>query len=147
MIDAVHRALFQFWSGFGVPAYLQGHVPLRVNADGSIVKDEDGRYVPIDPPYITFEVEAGDLFATSYMSAYNWHRSFSGTNVNRDRAQLLDRIAKAIPTEGVLLPLDNDAGAIVLERNPAGFQSYYDPDDEDGIVAGRTQYAVTFYTL
>lgn len=130
-MTGVHKALYRFWSGFSLDgaslsAYLSGHVP-----DGAAL------------PYITFDVADGDSFAASILTAIVWLKAESGVNVNAQRAQVLDQIARAIPAEGVLLQYSG--GTIRLDRNPANFQSYYDDPEDASVIGGRTSYEVRFY--
>lgn len=132
-MTSYHQALTKFWSQFtsgdkSVPAYLSGHVP-----DGA----------PF--PYITFDVAIPDALGAIPLTAFNWHQAASGVNVNAERAALLDQIAAAIPVEGVKLPCGD--GFIILERNTANFQSYYDDPEDDSVIGGRTSYIVRFYGL
>lgn len=121
-----HKALYAFWSSFGVPAYLTGHVPENT---------------PF--PYITFEVVASESFAVSNLSAICWFKAKSGVNVNKERAEMLDAIARAIPDEGTLI--DTDSGKLALRRN-YNFQSYYDDPEDKSVVGGLTSYQISFYT-
>lgn len=124
-----HKALYEFWAGFDVPAFLSGHVP-----QGTAL------------PYITFEVVSEEPFATNFLTAFDWHQAQSGINVNAERAQMMDRIAQAIPPEGVLLPLTG-GGYLELLRNGSGFQSYYDDPEDATIIGGRTSVQVNFYSV
>lgn len=130
-ISAVHRALYKFWSELDpdVPAYLSGHVP-----DGT----------PF--PYLTFDVSAEDTFNSTYLTVFDWHKQKAdGTNINAERATLMDKIADAIPYCGVVLELPSDTGYVLLTRNESGFQSYYDDPEDATVIGGRTSYRVNFY--
>lgn len=132
-MTSYHQALTAFWSKFtsggnAVTAYLSGHVPDNA---------------PF--PYITFDVAKPDAMGAIPLTAFNWHQAESGKNVNAERAALLDQIASAIPVEGVKL-LCGD-GFIILERNTADFQSYYDDPEDDSVIGGRTSYIARFFGL
>ena len=89
MITEVHKTLMGFWSAFGAPAYISGHVP------------QDAAF-----PFITFTPEAGEAFGTSYMTAFTWHRITPEKGVGaamEERSKLLDRIAAAIPDGGTTI--------------------------------------------
>lgn len=122
----VMDALYEFWSQFGVPAYAEDMVP-----DNATV------------PYIRYTVPKGPAFDVSYLTAFNYHsRRLMG---NVERAEMSDRIAKAIPQGGVRIPLDN-GGFLMLFRN-SDFQTLYqDPEDLD-VIGIRTSVEVHFYAM
>ena len=122
----IMAALYAFWSQFGIPAYAEDMVP-----DNATV------------PYIRYTVPKGPAFDVSYLTAYNYHsRRLMG---NVERAEMSDRIAKAIPQGGVRIPLDN-GGFLVLFRN-SDFQTLYqDPEDLD-VIGIRTSVEVHFYAM
>ena len=144
MMEDVQRALHAFWSGFRaadgtrLPAYLTGHVPTKIN--------EDDKTVPIDPPYITYEVAVGAFGTSSFLTAISWHRqAMDGSNINLERAQLMDQIAKAIPEAGRRLPLQH-GGFLMLYRGDSAWQSTYDDPEDPAVIGGRIAYRVVYYT-
>ncbi len=118
----VHQALYRFWSSFGLPAYLSGHVP-----DGASL------------PYITFEIGDGEPFSRTFLTAIVWAKD------NATRAGALDRIAESIPPDGVSIPISS--GMLTLYRNGGSFMSYYDDPEDKTILGGRVSYQVNFYHL
>lgn len=148
MMHDVHKALYAFWSRFDVPAYVDGLVPPKMDAAGNPMTNKDGDMIPVDPPYITFEVANGEMMTTAQLAAMCWHmaRNTDGENVQLERALLLDKIAEAIPEAGLQIGLDG-GGYIVLRRNGGSWQSYYNPVDEPSVIAGRISYAVTYYAM
>lgn len=129
-MKALQRALTRFWQGFsygGMPlkAFLSGHVPSGTSF-----------------PYITYEVAQGEAFRDTVLTAFVWCK---GQEANVQRAEILDLIAQAIPTPGRKLPLDG--GFVMLYRNPANFQSFYDDPEDVTVLGGRTSYEVRFYNL
>ena len=118
----VHQALYKFWSSFGIPAYLSGHVPDNASL-----------------PYITFEVGDGEPFSSTFLVAIVW------TKDNATRAGYLDKIAEAISADGSTIALDN--GMLAIYRNSGGFMSYYDDPEDKTILGGRVSYQVNFYHL
>ena len=122
----IMAALYAFWSQFGIPAYAEDMVP-----DNATV------------PYIRYTVSKSPAMDISYLTAFNYHsRRLMG---NVERAEMSDRIAKAIPQGGVRIPLDN-GGFLVLFRN-SDFQTLYqDPEDLD-VIGIRTSVEVHFYAM
>lgn len=127
-----HKALTAFWGSFNVPAFISGHVP------------ENQPF-----PYITFEVAQGDAFGETVLTAFNWHKienpEISNANIMAERADLMDAIAQKIPPQGVKIPLD--AGFLILSRNSADFQNYYDDPEDESVLGGRTSYEIRFLTV
>lgn len=123
----VNAALYQFWSGFGIPAYLSDAVP----SDAEL-------------PYITFEVVSGAALTDTVLTAFNWNRRTNNANV--ERAAMMDAIAMAIPEDGTRLDLA-EGGFLMLYRNSANFQSYYQDPEDKNVLAGRTSYEIHYYHL
>lgn len=121
MIGEVNKALNAFWNSFGVPAYLTGHVP------------DDAQF-----PFITFDAASSDAFSTAILTAFDWHKAVSGDNKINERAELMDDIAEAIPPQGRRIALTH--GYIILYRNSADFQTYYDDQTDKSVIGGRTSY-------
>lgn len=120
------RALYEFWSQFGVPAYLSDCVP-----DGA------------ELPYITYTVTNSPAMGVALVNAFNYHAK--KPTGNTDRSHLADAIAAAIPEKGVKL-LIGSGGFITMFRN-SDFQSIYqDPVDSD-VIGVRTSVEVHFYTM
>ena len=119
------RALADFWSQFGVPAYVDDLVPDNAT-----------------PPYITYDVSRDGFGGIVPLTAYNWHKDTLGGNL--ERTEMLEDIADALPVGGLLIGVDD--GYIILQRNDAGFQQYWqDPNDAD-VIGGRTAYTAQYYT-
>ena len=122
----IMAALYAFWSQFGIPAYAEDMVP-----DTATV------------PYIRYTVSKSPAMDVSYLTAYNYHsRRLMG---NVERAEMSDRIAKAIPQGGVRIPLDN-GGFLMLYRNTDFQTPYQDPEDLD-VIGIRTSVEVHFYAI
>lgn len=133
----LHMALLDFWSSFkwegkAIPAFPSGRVP------------ENQPF-----PYITFEVIQGGYFSFALPTAFVWCKqpTDGSYNVQAQRAEILDQIAKAIPESGKLLKFDG--GMVRLERNDANFLSYYDEQQNDPtaepVIGGRVSVAAHFY--
>lgn len=131
-MKSVHIALMDFWEQFGLPVFLSGHVP------------EDQPF-----PYFTIEIGQNDAFSDSVLTAFDWHKipdpETSNANIMAERADLMDRIAAAIPPQGVKIPLP--AGFLILFRNSADFQTYYDDPEDESVLGGRTSYEIRYLTI
>ena len=109
----VATALYGFWSGFGIPAYVENTVP------------EDAQM-----PYITYRLAQPDWREPMSMYARVWYRSTSFVDI----AAKVDEISKALAT-GYSAKIDN--GYIVLMKDV--FFCQYMPDDSgDGAI--KTAY-------
>lgn len=141
MIEAIHKALYAFWSRFrlnGVPiaAYLTGLVPTMDDGNG-------GQEVSVPFPYFTFSVSLGAGMTSGILTGTIWCRAESGVNVNDQRAKILGLVADAVPESG--LRIDTDRGFFVLYRNTTDFQTYYDDPEDPSVVGGRTSFLVRYY--
>ncbi len=127
-MTGLHKALYQFWASFGLPAWSQDTVP-----DEAVL------------PYITFDVVSGDALGATLLTGTAWLRDEDdGTSVNARRAQVLEQIAAAVPPAGLKLDTE-DGGFIMLYRNSGNFQrNVQDPEDRK-VVGGRTTLEVHFY--
>lgn len=117
-------ALYDFWSGFGIPAYLQDNVP-----DDAVL------------PYITYELVRGDAMGATVLVAHNWHQKAAGGNAARH--EVMDAIARAIPSQGRRVPVGR--GFVMLYRNDATFQTDVADEEDPSVIGGRTSYEVHFY--
>lgn len=125
MMDLM-AALFAFWSQFGIPAYLQDCVP------------HDAQL-----PYIVYTVSNSGLNGMSIVTTINWHYAPDGGN--RERAELMSAIAKAIPPNGVML--DVGEGYAILSPNDTDFQTIYNDPEDEQVIGGRTSCILQTYTL
>lgn len=120
------KALYTFWTQFGVPAYLSDCVP-----DNAAL------------PYITYDVTQPALNSAVVLTAYNWHQRAGGGNINR--SAMMDAIADAIPVGGAMIRVGD--GYINIYRNDANFQMDWQDDTDGDVIGGRTSYIVQFYNL
>lgn len=97
----VARALYSFFSGFGLPAYVEDSVPEDTDANGE--------KKPVKPPYITYQLIAPDWRESGLLSAHVWYRSDSLEGV----LAKADEIAAAIG-EGKSIKTIN--GAVYLSK-------------------------------
>lgn len=84
-LTAVGKALFSFWSRFGIPAYPERFIPEKATL-----------------PYITYEVKKPDWRGQAPYTAQVWYK----TTRLEDLTATVDLISEAIG-EGIELPLDN----------------------------------------
>ena len=101
-------ALYNFFSGFGIPAYIQDNIP-----DNATM------------PYITYELIEPEPLATALFHADVWYRS---TNIEGISAKV-DEIRAAIGN-GVNLPTESGVIHIFRERNGTFGQIINDPNRE-----------------
>lgn len=108
----VAKALYRFYSQFGIPAYTTDNIP----ADAEL-------------PYITYRYVDSDFLQplTHYAIVYMQTRN------NADLLGMAEQIKDAIGT-GISLPLDNGKGFVILHFNNAQLLS----STETG---GMTQYS------
>lgn len=125
-MTGLKQVLYQFWSQFGVPAYLADCVPSNAVL-----------------PYITYEVIQPALNGEAVLTAFNWHERDADGNVQR--SALMDDIAAAMPEGGLMLAVDN--GYVIIYRNDAGFQQDWQDDVDGDVIAGRTSYILQYYTM
>lgn len=125
-MTALHKALYAFWSSFGLPAFLAGHVP-----------KEQGF------PYVTFEVSEGAAFGRTFLTAVAWYQEESGANVNAQRSSFLDAVKTRIGPGG--LRLDSGGAFCAIYPNDAEFLSYYDDPEDDKVHGARVSYQIDFY--
>lgn len=126
-MNNLQRALAAFWSQFA-PAYLSGMVP-----DGATF------------PYITYDVTIPDALGFAVLTAYFWAEKRSGVDAQAKVTDALERIAAAIPVEGIMLAVGN--GFILLERNDAAFQSIHNDPENGSVIGGRTSYILRRYDI
>ena len=107
----VMQALYNFWSGFEIPAYVENHVPDEVDGE------------PVKLPYITYSVAIPDVLEESSIYARVWYRDSSFA----DLADKVDEISEAIGT-GLSIPVEG--GYIVINKDSL-FSQDMPVDDPD----------------
>lgn len=103
------KALYTFWNGFGIPAYIENCVP------------DDAAM-----PYITYSLYEPTWNATASLTARVWYRSTSLTGISAK----VDEIAHAVGG-GAQLTLD-DGGFLVLFKD-SPFAQYIGDESSDGM--------------
>lgn len=102
------NALYTFFSGFGIPAYVSDNIPDDVKM-----------------PYITYDLIEPEPLATALLNASVWYRDTSVTAISAK----VDQIKAAIGT-GISIPTDDGAVYIFRERSSRFAQIMNDPDRE-----------------
>lgn len=97
-MTATVKALYRFFSGFGLPAYAEDSVPLK-----------DANNNKIEPPYITVQLIAPDWKSSVPFYAHIWYRDKGFAAIDAKA----DEIGAAIG-EGVSIP--TDGGAVYIYK-------------------------------
>ena len=87
----VAKALYDFWSSFGLPAYPENNVPYT----------EDG-VTPVDPPYITYRIVRPDWRNQVSTYARVWYKDTSYIAISNKVDEIESRIG-----EGIMLSTDH----------------------------------------
>lgn len=103
-------ALYNFWSGFALPAYEEN----AVFSEGSAPAF----------PYITYEVQTGEFGSALPLSASIWYRSSSWTAANAKKREISEYIGMG----GIQLPCDE--GYIWITRGSTFAQNMGDSSDD-----------------
>lgn len=103
-------ALYNFWSGFGLPAYEETSVPTGDDAP--------------DFPYITYQVVTDSFGGDIALTASVWYRSESWLQINAKTEEIAGHIGRG----GRVIPCDG--GAIWLKRGQPFAQSMGDEADD-----------------
>lgn len=109
------RSLYQFFSGFGIPAYSKDNVPDTINVNGV--------EMPVEPPYITYEIVEPEPLAKCLFHAWIWYRDTSMTAV----LAKADQIKAAIGT-GLTIPTPGGFIALFRDNDTPFAQEQPDPD-------------------
>lgn len=129
----LQKKLYKFWSSFvhdgkPIPAYVEDAVP------------EEATF-----PYFAFQVGEGDTFGRSTLTCTLCCQAQNGTNVNAQRAEILDLVRQAIPPEGTAIYCED--GFIAIYRNNGGFFRLEVDTNLKSVCYGRISYEVaTYYT-
>lgn len=105
------RALYRFFSGFGIPAYLRSSIPDNA-----------------EPPYITYEIMDIEPLSSSMFHAWVWYRDTSMAAIS----EKCDEIKNAIGL-GVSIPAGN--GNIILYPLSGVPFAQIQPDPDETIKA------------
>lgn len=102
----VAKALYDFWSSFGLPAYPENNVPYS----------NDG-VNPVDPPYITYRITRPEWRTQVSTYARVWYKDTSYIAISNKVDQIESRIG-----EGVMLPTDNGFLLLFKDLNFCQFE-------------------------
>lgn len=106
-------ALYRFFSGFGIPAYVENNVPDVITVNGELVENK--------PPYITYQLLEPEPIGKTVIAARVWYEETGLGNI----ADKVDAI-KAALKNGVRL--DAGDGCIVLYPDTTFCQIQNDED-------------------
>ena len=101
------QTLYNFWAGFGIPAYDETDVPPHAEF-----------------PYITYQVSDDDFGNTRIQNANLWYRSTSWEEITQKSEEIADYITRG----GRMLAYDG--GAIWIQRGNPWAQRMSDPSDK-----------------
>lgn len=121
-------ALYNFWSGFEIPAYEENTV---------FAMAEAGK-VPAFP-YLTYEVRTGSYGAVMPLTATLWYRSTTWTGINAKKAE----IAARLEIGGIAVGCDD--GFVRLYRSDNFASNLGDPSD-DMVKKVVMNYTAEFFT-
>lgn len=130
MMD-LQKKLYKFWSSFtyngkAIPAYVEDAVP------------EDAEF-----PYFAFQVKENETFGRSTLVSTLCCQATSGTNVNAQRAEILDLVRQAIPQEGTAIYCED--GFIAMYRSNSGFFRLEVDTVLQSVCYGRISYEIATY--
>lgn len=133
MITAVQQALTAFWSQF--------------TADGQPVPAYIKELAPTDEgfPYIAMTMRIGSAMDTLPLVATVWCKQVDGMSANKQREEILNQIAAALPHAGVLIPCG--AGYLMMRRSSGDFITLMTDEEDPDYLGGRVGYEVTFYNM
>lgn len=108
------RALYEFFSGFGIPAFPENQVPDKA-------PDGNGVMQPVTLPYITYELVEPDSLDQISFTARVWYMSDSFEEIMAK----VDEIRQAIG-DGLSIPID---GGVIWIWRDTNFCQFQPPDE------------------
>lgn len=103
------EALYQFWAGFGIPAFDENSVPTGDNSPNF--------------PYLTYDAATDNLDNEVSISASLWYRTTSWTEISAKADEISERIYN-------LMPIKIDGGYLWIKRGQPFAQRMNDPADD-----------------
>lgn len=133
MITAVQQSLTAFWSQF--------------KADGRPVLAYIKELAPTDEgfPYIAMTMRIGSAMDTLPLVSTVWCKQVDGMSANKQREEILNQIAAALPHAGVLIPCGT--GYLMMRRSSGDFITLMTDEEDPDYLGGRVGYEVTFYNM
>ena len=125
----VAKALYGFFSGFGLPAFVENNVPDEM-------PDESGNMQPVKPPYITYQLIEPDSLSEASFYARVWYYDTSFEAISAK----VDEIRRAIG-RGKSIPIDGGCVWIWRDNNFCQFQ----PSDEPALKIAYLQMILGAY--
>lgn len=113
------QSLFNFWNGFGIPAFEENSVPTGEDAPAY--------------PYITYQLVTDSLGNEVQTSASVFDRNKNEYSALANIQTKVKEIREKISRGGIMLPFDG--GAIWLKRNRPFDQTMGDSEDDQVIRA------------
>ena len=122
-------AIYNFWSGFNIPAYEENTVFAMAKAENAPAY-----------PYITYEINTDDYTDTAMpLSASIWYRSTSWNGINAKKRE----ISEAIGRGGKVLNCD---GGYILIQKTHPFAQNMGESSDDMVKRTLLGISVTYYT-
>ena len=115
------KALYKLWSSFGIPAYVEYHIP-----DDSAL------------PYITYELTEPHWQGQAAIRARVWYRDDTYKNINAK----CDEISQYIG-DGLTIPTESGMIAVFKDQAFIQFQPY---EDEMGVKVAYLSLILQAYT-
>lgn len=109
------KALYQFFNGFGLPAFVENNVPDEFPND-------EGLLQPVKPPYITYQLIEPDSLNEASFYARIWYYDTSFAAI----AAKADEIRRAVG-RGYSVPIDGGVLWIWRDSNFLQFQPADEP--------------------
>ena len=118
-------ALYEFWSGFGIPAY----------EENSVFSDDN----PPEFPYITYEVQTDSFGGAIPLTASLWYKTTSWNAANAKKRE----ISEFIGMGGVTAPID---GGLIWIKRSSPFAVNMGDDSDDSIKRVSINISVEYFT-
>lgn len=110
-------ALYTFFSSFGIPAFIQGNVP------ETLYDSTTGKEIPVELPYITYELREPEAGKECHLMAHLWYRGSSYDAITRKADDIKDALG-----QGVSIPVPGGAVHLWPENPFCQFRDSGEPD-------------------
>lgn len=115
------KALYNLWSSFGLPAYVEYHIP------------DDA-----EMPYITYELSEPEWKGQAAIKARVWYRDTSYNDINEKCGEISEYIG-----DGITIPTSDGMIAVFKDTAFIQFQPY---EDETGVKLAYLSLILQAYT-